>query len=215
MKILLVDDHHMIRAGIRTFLDENEAYDVVAEGKTGREAIELYKETKPDLIISDIMMPDLDGIGMTQKIRESDDQVRIVAFSMLSESYHIKQMMKAGANGYLLKNCTESELDAAISAVMDGQTYYSKDVMQSIILDDNKKPEIKQRLSHEIPLTTREMEVLHLICKEYSNAEISEELFIGMRTVDAHKRNLLEKTGCKNVAGLVIYAVERNLFDDL
>lgn len=215
IKILLVDDHHMIRAGIRTFLDENESYEVVAEATNGKEAIELFGSQQPDIIIADIMMPDLDGITMTTKIRKLSNTVKIIALSMLSESYHIKQMMKAGANGYLLKNCTEVELDEAISKVMAGETFYSTSVMQNLILDENKRPEVKQRLSHEIPLTTRELEILHLICKEYSNAEISEKLYIGMRTVDAHKRNLLEKTGCKNVAGLVMYAVERQLFDDL
>ncbi|PIB35478.1 DNA-binding response regulator [Reichenbachiella sp. 5M10] len=215
LKILLVDDHKMIREGIKTFLDDNTSYEIVAEAADGKEALESYTNAQPDVVIADILMPEMTGIEMTEKIREYDAEVKILALTMLSESHHIKQMMKAGANGYLLKNCTEEELYEAISAVVAGKTYYSHEVTDIIVHDSNKRPDVKQRLSLEIPLTSREQEVLHLICKEYTNAEISEELFIGMRTVDAHKRNLLEKTGCKNVAGLVVYAIERDLFDDL
>lgn len=215
LRILLVDDHKMIREGIKTFLEYNDTYEIVAESDDGQDAVEKQQQYHPDLIIADIAMPVLNGIEMTTQIRSKDEKVKIIALTMLNENHHIKQMMRAGANGYLLKNCTEDELNTAITRVMDGNIYYAQEVTDIILRDTAAKPDPKKRLTREIPLTSREKEVLHLICKEYSNAEISDELFIGMRTVDAHKRNLLEKTGCKNVAGLVIYAMERDLFDDL
>lgn len=215
IKILLVDDHKMIREGIKSFLEESESYEVVLEAENGIEALEKYDESKVDLVITDILMPEMNGIELTGELVKKNAEIKVIALTMLNENHHIKQMLKAGVFGYLLKNCSEDELFKAIDSVISGNKFYSQEVTDIIMndLSGDKKP--KQRLSLEIPLTSRELEVLHLICKEHSNKEISEELFIGMRTVDAHKRNLLEKTGCKNVAGLVVYALERDLFDDL
>lgn len=215
IKILLVDDHKMIREGIKSFLEDHETYVISAEAQDGKEAIAKYDKRQIDLVITDILMPEMDGIELTTELVRLNPDVKIIALTMLNENHHIKQMLKAGVYGYLLKNCSEEELIRAIGTVVEGNKYFSKEVTDIIMndLSNDKKP--KQRLSIEIPLTPRELEILHLICKEYSNQEISDELFIGMRTVDAHKRNLLEKTGCKNVAGLVVYALERTLFDDL
>lgn len=215
IKILLVDDHKMIREGIKSFLEEHDKYNVCLEAENGLDAIEKYESDQVDLIITDIMMPEMDGIDMTIELLKQYPDIKIIALTMLNENHHIKQMLKAGVMGYLLKNCSEEELISAIDMVMSGNKYYSQEVTDIIMndLSGDKKP--KQRLSVEIPLTARELEILRLICKEYTNKEISEELFIGMRTVDAHKRNLLEKTGCRNVAGLVVYALERRLFNDI
>lgn len=215
INILLVDDHKMIREGIKSFLEESDKYNVVMEAENGVEAKEKYDASEIDLVITDIMMPEMDGIVLTDELVKSNPDIKVIALTMLNENHHIKQMLKAGVSGYLLKNCSEDELFNAIDSVVSGNKFYSQEVTDIIMnnLSGDKKP--KQRLSIEIPLTSRELEVLHLICKEHSNKEIADILFIGMRTVDAHKRNLLEKTGCKNVAGLVVYALERNLFDDL
>ena len=214
-KILLVDDHKMIREGIKSFLEENDQIEIVGEAKNGVEALQVYESKEVDVVITDILMPVMDGIELTQKIIEGDKDAKILALTMLNESQHIRQMMKSGALGYLLKNCTEEQLSDGIKTVLQGNKYYSSEVTEILMNAENPNLTPKTRLTVEIPLTTREKEVLHLICREYSNKEISDELFIGMRTVDAHKRNLLEKTGCKNVAGLVVYAIERQLFDDI
>lgn len=215
IKILLVDDHKMIREGIKSFLEERTDYIVSQEAENGVEALEKYDQANVDVVITDIMMPEMDGIALTAELIKLNSDAKIIALTMLNENHHIKQMLKTGVMGYLLKNCSEEELIKAIDSVMSGNKYYAEEVTDIIMnnLSGDKKP--KQRLSIEIPLTTRELEILRLICKEYSNKEISDELFIGMRTVDAHKRNLLEKTGCRNVAGLVVYALERHLFDDI
>ncbi|MEP3390687.1 MAG: response regulator transcription factor [Reichenbachiella sp.] len=215
IKILLVDDHKMIREGIKSFLEESKEYEVVLEAENGVEALEKYNPSTIDLVITDILMPEMDGIEFTGELVKKNPEVKVIALTMLNENHHIKQMLKAGVSGYLLKNCSETELFNAIKTVMSGNKFYSQEVTDIIMNDLSGDKKTKQRLSLEIPLTPRELEVLHLICKEHSNKEISDLLFIGMRTVDAHKRNLLEKTGCKNVAGLVVYALERELFDDL
>ena len=130
---------------------------------------------------------------------------------MMGENQHIKHMLAAGVNGYVLKNSDKDEIMTAIKTILNGETYYSGSVTKTIIdnIAGNKKP--TQRLSSEVALSEREKEVLKLIVKEFSNKEIADKLFISVRTVDAHKRNLLEKTGCKNIAGLVVYALENNI----
>ncbi|WKK65902.1 response regulator transcription factor [Lutimonas zeaxanthinifaciens] len=214
VRIILVDDHSMIRQGLKSFLEEAEI-SVVAEAKNGIEALEKLDELEVDVVVSDIMMPEMDGIELTKQISQKHPDLKVLALTMMNESYNIKKMLGAGALGYLLKDCTQDELIRAIKTVAEGRNFYSGEVTQIIMEGFGSKPKEKNRVVHEIALTERELEILHLICKEKTNPEIAEELFVSVRTVETHKRNLLEKTGCKNVAGLVLYAVERNLFTDL
>ncbi|TLX78253.1 response regulator transcription factor [Labilibacter sediminis] len=214
IKILLTDDHLMIRQGLKSFLDQDN-FLVVGEAGNGIEALEFLKNNKVDVLVTDIMMPEMDGIALTRQVSERYSEVKILALTMMNENYNIKKMLSAGALGYILKDCTQDELRMAIESVANSKKYYSQDVTEIIMEGLSGKPAPKERLVAEIPLTKREKEILHLICKEKSNQEIADELFISNRTVEAHKRNLLEKTGCKNIAGLVLYSVERNLFDDL
>ncbi|WP_075602723.1 response regulator transcription factor [Saccharicrinis aurantiacus] len=213
IKILLTDDHIMIRQGLKTFLD-NDEFKVVAEAQHGIEAIELLKTENIDVLITDIMMPEMNGIELVKNVSSQFPQVKILALTMLNERQNIKNMLAAGAHGYILKDCTQDELREAVRSVNKGETFYSKEVTNIIM--ESLTPQAKpNRVAVEIPLTKRETEILHLICKEHSNIEIAEKLFISNRTVEAHKRNLLEKTGCKNIAGLVIYALEKKLFSDI
>ena len=214
IKILLADDHSMIRQGLKAFLDKNN-FEVLAEAKNGKEALELLKDNEVDVLVTDIMMPEMDGIELCKQVTTVYPQINILALTMMNENYNIKKMLGAGAKGYILKDCTQDELRIAIETVHQGRNYYSQEVTDIIMEGLSAQPAPKQRLVNEIPLTKRETEILHLICKEKSNVEIADELFISNRTVEAHKRNLLDKTGCKNIAGLVLYAVERKLFDDL
>ncbi len=214
IKILLADDHHMIRHGFKAFL-ESEQFDIVAEAKNGKEALELLKEQEVNVLVTDIMMPEMDGIELCKTVSADYPQINILALTMMDESHNIKKMLNAGAKGYILKDCTQEELRQAIITVSEGKNYFSQEVTSIIMEGLTAQPTPKKRLVAEIPLTKRELEILHLICKEQSNQEIAEQLFISPRTVEAHKRNILEKTGCKNSAGLVLYALERKLFDDL
>ncbi|MCG8579396.1 MAG: response regulator transcription factor [Bacteroidales bacterium] len=214
IKILLADDHSMIRQGLKAFLDKDN-FEVVAEANNGVEALELLKENDIDVLVTDIMMPEMDGVELCKQVNQDHPHIHILALTMMNENYNIKKMLGAGAKGYILKDCTQDELRTAIETVYQGRNFYSQEVTDIIMEGLSAQPAPKQRLVNEIPLTKREKEILHLICKEKTNVEIADELFISNRTVEAHKRNLLDKTGCKNIAGLVLYAVERKLFDDL
>ncbi|NVK83840.1 MAG: response regulator transcription factor [Cytophagia bacterium] len=216
VKIMLVDDHKMIREGIKTYLAEDPKYDIVGEAKNGIDCLKQLENLEVDLILTDLHMPEMDGIELAREVKEKHPDIKLIALTMMGESQHIKQMLAEGALGYLLKNCGETEVKLAIQNVMMGGTYYSPEVTNIIMNNIRKvKPKSGSNVAMEMPLTDREKEVLKLILKEYTNQEIADELFISVRTVDAHKRNLLDKTGSKNVAGLVIYAIDRQLFDDL
>lgn len=209
--IMLVDDHKIIRDGLKLYFEDSEVYDVVAEADNGSNALEILKDQSFDLVITDISMPVMDGITFTQKLKESYPTQKVMALTMLGENQHIKHMLSAGVNGYILKNSDRDEIMHAIDVIINGENYYSGEVTKIIMDGMAGKKQTVNRLTLETPLTPREKEVLELIVKEFSNQEISDKLFISIRTVDAHKRNLLEKTGCKNIAGLVVYAMEHNI----
>ncbi len=216
MKILLVDDHRLIRDAIRSYMEDDADYEVVGEASQGQEAIRTIEETEVDVVLMDINMPIMDGLECTKEIVKRWPHIKVLALSMMSDNQHIKQMMGAGASGYVLKNCTEKELKKAIKTVYEGDTYYSAEVTEVVMLNLMKNNNTKtSNLVVDMPLTEREKEVLELIIKEHTNNEIADKLFISNRTVDAHKRNLLEKTGSKNIAGLVMYAINNQLFEDL
>ena len=214
VSILLVDDHQMVREGLKSIFENDDNYFIAAEAMNGIEALNLLKEIKVDIVLTDISMPGMDGVELTKTIKKNDPLQKIIALTMLGESQHIKQMLKAGVSGYLLKNCGSKELKKAITRVLEGESYFSPEVSQ-IIMNDLTGKQHGSRMATEIELSDREKEILHLIIREYSNQEIADTLFISPRTVDAHKRNLLDKTGSKNIAGLVLYAIEKRLFDDI
>ena len=216
MKILLVDDHKFIIDALRSYMDVDDLFEIVDEAGNGQEALILLKTIKVDVVMLDISMPVMDGIVCAQEISNLYPEIKVLALSMMNDNQFIKQMLAAGALGYILKNSGEEEIKKALRSVYAGETYYSAEVAETV-MQNMMKGGIKRsnKLVVDLPLTSREEEVLHLIIKEYSNQEIADELFISPRTVDAHKRNLLEKTGSKNIAGLVLYAIEKNLFEDL
>jgi DNA-binding NarL/FixJ family response regulator len=216
MKILLVDDHKLIRDAIRSYLEGDEEFEVVEEAGNGQEALVLLKSIQIDVAMLDISMPVMGGIECAKEINENYPDVKILALSMHNDNQFITQMGAAGALGYILKNSGEEEVKKALRRVNNGEMYLSPEVQETVMQHKFKSGSIRSnRLVVDLPLTSRETEVLRLIIKEYTNQEIADELFISPRTVDAHKRNLLEKTGAKNIAGLVLYAIEKSLFEDL
>lgn len=210
LKILLVDDHEIIRDAIRAYFSENDEMELAAEASNGAEALQLMEKTTYDLILTDINMPVMDGLELMKNISQQYPEQNVLVLSMFSENIQIKQMIEYGANGYVLKNVSKNDLFTAIRDITSGKDYYSKEVYDVLIKSMAKRAP-KQRLTMDATLSEREKEVLVLITQELSNQEIADKLFISIRTVETHKRNLLEKTGCKNVAGLVMYAVEREL----
>ena len=214
LKILIVDDHKIVRDGIKSMLANSPEIQILGEASNGKEAIEFIdtstKET--NLVLMDINMPEMNGIQATKQIKKNSSDIKILALTMLNEQQHIRKMIEAGASGYILKSSSQEELIEAIKKISRGHHHFSEEAAQSI-LQDLVNPELTKKASDiHIQITDRERDVLQLIVEEYTNQEIADKLFISVRTVDAHRRNLLQKIGAKNTAGLVRYAIEKNLF---
>lgn len=212
IKILVVDDHKIIRDGISSLLHDQPEYMVVAEASNGREALAVLAKTKIDIAIVDINMPEMNGIECTRQINEKFEDTRVIALTMHSEEIYLTKMIEAGAVGYILKNLGKKELLSALSAVVEGKHYYSPEITLAVI-KELTNPRKEKEKDARVELTAREMEVLELIVRENSNQEIADKLSISVRTVDAHRRNLLEKTGVRNTAGLVKYSINNQLFE--
>ncbi len=214
--LLIVDDHKIVRDGIKSLLKNESSLIITGEAGNGQQAIDLINspEHRIDLIIMDINMPVMDGIEATQQIKKTHPYIKVLALTMVNEQQHIRKMIEVGASGYILKSSSQQELILAIQKIMAGSHYFSEEAAQSI-LQDMVNPELSKKASDlHIQITDREKDVLRLIVDEYTNQEIAEELFISVRTVDAHRRNLLQKIGAKNTAGLVRFALENNLFQE-
>lgn len=200
----------MIRDAIKYYFQDDDFYHISGEAGNGRDACAMLGKKQFDLVITDINMPDMDGLDLMEKLKEEHPNQKVLVLSMLNDAIHINKMISLGASGYILKNASKEELVEAIQQIVSGEQYYSEEVYKAIVDSiAGRKP--KQRLTVENTLSQREREVLKLIVNEQSNQEIADQLFISVRTVEAHKRNLLDKTGSKNIVGLVMYAVERNL----
>lgn len=212
IKVLIADDHKIIRVGLRGILDKANEVEIVGEAEDGNQVMDLLKTIVTDVVLMDIDMGRSSGIETTRKVKASFPDVRVLALTMHEEQDHIIQMLEAGANGYLLKNTGSEELVAALHAVANGDSYFSNTVSATLLKAlTNLKAKSKQKPSKDIPLSDREIEVLKLIAQECTNSEIAERLFISIRTVDTHRRNIIEKLQVKNTAGLVKYAIEKAL----
>ncbi|MCC5940389.1 MAG: response regulator transcription factor [Balneolaceae bacterium] len=210
IKVLLADDHKIVRDGIKLMLEPEVGIDVVAEANNGVEAIEKLKDVLIDIVIMDINMPEMDGITATKQIKKVYPDVKVLALTMSNDDLHIRQMIQAGASGYIMKSAGRVELKDAISSIMNGKHYFSDEATHSIMMD-LVKGKGKPTSPDSVHITDRELEILELIVQEFTNQEIAEKLFISSRTVDAHRRNLLQKTGARNTAGLVKYAFQHNI----
>ncbi|SMO58267.1 response regulator transcription factor [Gracilimonas mengyeensis] len=213
VRITIADDHEIVRDGIRLLLEDEPGFEIISEAENGKEACEACGKYNPDLVIMDITMPKMDGIEATKKIKKEYPDIKVLALTMLSEDQHIRKMIKAGASGYILKSAGRDELIKAVNQIMEGQHYFSDGATQSILMELVNPDLSKKNQPEDVHITEREQEVLKLIVNEYTNQEIADELFVSVRTVDAHRRNLLQKTGSKNTAGLVKYALKNNLLD--
>jgi len=207
--ILLADDHQLILDGLNSLLKNREDILVAGEAKNGRDALSLVKLLDPDIVLMDIDMPVMNGIEALKEIKKASPTTKVIILSMHEESGMIKSLMALGANGYLLKSCSQDELLGAISTVAKGQQYFSQGAVRSLLQMENSPNSAAQELTEL--LTDRETEVLQLIAEGFSNKEIGAKLFISHRTVDTHRTNLMKKLNVGNIAGLISFAIKKGL----
>lgn len=208
VRIALVDDHALFRNGLRELISMREGYCVVGEASDGDEFLKMLESTAVDVVFMDIAMPRMGGAEATREALKSHPELKVVCLSMFGDESYYSRMVDAGARGFLLKDSSIGEVFGAIDAVVAGGSYFSPSLMHSISRGSADSAEGMQE-----ELSSREKEVLLGICRGLSTQEIADELFISKRTADAHRANILEKTGCKNTASLVVYAIRNRLVD--
>jgi DNA-binding NarL/FixJ family response regulator len=211
--ILIADDHKMFREGLTELLIKEPNMKVIGGAGNGDEIRHMLKQSKVDIVLMDIDIGETNGIEMTQEVSRDYPHVQVLALSMHEEKNYIVKMLEAGAKGYILKNAGKEEMINAINTVANGHTYFSSQVSAKLLEYITNPVAQKKKKVDGTPLTDREVEVLKLIADEYSNPEIAEQLFISVRTVDTHRRNLLDKLMVKNTAGLVKYAIQKGLLN--
>jgi DNA-binding NarL/FixJ family response regulator len=214
IKIVIVDDHKIIRVGLRGLLEREQDISVVAEAENSDEVLKLLETIQADVVLMDIDLGGTDGISTTRLIKQKTPAIHVLGLTMHEEPDYIIKMLEAGASGYLLKNAGREELLTAIHTVAKGDSYFSQKVSATLLQAITRRKEAvanSQKSQMQSPLSDREIEVLKLIAQEYTNGEIAEKLFISIRTVDTHRRNLLEKLQVKNTVGLVKYAIDKGI----
>ena len=207
-RVILADDHKILREGLRTLLEQEKDIHVVGEADNGRSSVKLTGELAPDVVIMDVAMPDLNGIDATRRITVAQPQARVLALSMHSDGRYVKGMLQAGARGYILKDCAAEELTHAIRTVMAGQIYVSPGVTGAIVNDY-----VRQLSSTDVPatLTHREREVLQLLAEGGSTANIAIELHLSVKTIETHRKRIMDKLGLRSIAELTKYAIREGI----
>ncbi len=209
IKVLLADDHQLFREGIATLLFSAENIEVIAQAEDGIEAVEKVKHFKPDVVLLDIAMPRMNGIEATKKIKSLYPAVKIITLSMHSDKQYVKGVLEAGADGYLLKNCTYRQLTEAIQSVYDGKKYLSQDITEMVI-NGYLSPSATNESEYS-KLSEREKEIFMLFARGKSTREISDQLFISVKTVNTHKQNILSKLKLTSNTELVKFALKNGL----
>lgn len=209
IRILLVDDHQVLLDGVKSLLEHSEGFSVVAMAHNGKEAIDALSHQPIDVVLLDIHMPVMDGLEACKRIKAAKPAVKVIAMSMYGEGQLVQAMLNNGASGYLLKSCGAEELVEAVRAVHGGGTWLSKEATTNLV-GQLQQPVATARSPID-PLSQRELSVLKLIAAERTTEEIAQELGITVNTVESHRRQLLQKLGARNSAGLVRIAMERGL----
>jgi len=219
-KIIIVDDHLIFRKGLSLLLNEIPNINVIGEASNGVELLNLLNMLSPDLIFMDIKMPEMNGIETTKLVLERFPHIKIFALSMFGEEEYLQSMIEAGADGFILKKAEKEEIENAINFAREGKSYFSYVLFDILVkkFGNSKNPNDEEKKEDDFvnpKLSHRELEVLQLICKGCSNIEIAQILFISPRTVDGHKANILSKTGVKNTANLILYALNHKIVDKI
>ena len=211
IKIALVDDHTLFRTGLKGLLSQCENFEIIADVGSGEEFLTLLPNIDVDVVFMDISMPGIDGVETTRRALQLSPALRIITLSMYGDDHYYTLMMQSGASGFVLKDSDIEDVYAAVEAVYGGDSYVSEALLNSLTRNMSRTPAIENEC--EDMLSEREVEILMEVCRGLSNQEIADKLFISKRTVDKHRANILEKTGCKNTANLVVYAIKNRLVE--
>lgn len=214
ISVIIADDHEIFRDGLALMLSKQETMSLIGQASDGRELIQMAKERQPDIILTDIKMPLVDGIAATRLLLQQHPDLKIIALSMSEEEGLIVEMLEAGAKGYLLKNADKQEILEAINTVHEGDIFYCRHTsarLASLIVKSKFDPHKKKA---EELFTDREIDIIRLICRQHTAQEIGDKLFISRRTVEGYRTRILEKMEVKNTAGVVIFALKHNLITE-
>lgn len=209
-KIALVDDHTLFRTGLAGLLSQHDGFEVVADVGSGEEFLAMLPSLDVDVVFMDISMPGMDGAETTRRALAERPDLRIVTLSMYGDEHYYTRMMESGASGFLLKDSDIEEVYSAVEVTMAGDSYFSSALLGTLTRNMSM---LAVDEPDEDQLSNREVEILVEVCRGLSNQEIADKLFISKRTVDKHRANIMEKTGCKNTANLVVYAIKNHLVD--
>ncbi len=211
LKIMLVDNHRVMREGLRILIDSETDMKVIAEAGNGREALFISTKHRPDIILMDVMMPDMNGIEAARRIRSQFENVRILALSMYDDRHYVAEMLRAGASGYLLKDCAFRELSRAIRTVAEGKFYLSPSISGMVIDEYIKMLENDGGGETISTLTSREREILQLIAEGKSTRDIATSINVSMKTVETHRYNIMQKIDVTSIAELTKFAIREGL----
>jgi len=211
IEIVVVDDHKIFRDGIRNLLDQQANMKVIGEAEDGRTAVDLIRRLSPQVVIMDVTMPNLNGIDATRRIIEKNPDVKVIALSMHAQRRLVQEMLKAGASGYLLKECAFEELVQAIHVVFEKNQIYLSPGITQVVVHDYLQPAQKVELPDVSPLTSKEREILQLIAEGMTNENVAETLDMSRRTVEKHRARIMDKLHADSLADLIKYAIREGL----
>ncbi len=209
IRVLLAEDHTIVRQGLRSLLDPQDGIEVVGEAENGTGAVEMAEALRPDVVVMDLNLPGIDGVEATKRIREATPDTRVVVLSMHSTPEHVRPAIRAGAGGYLVKGSGLSDLIAAVRAVASGNAFFSPEVAKIVLEDSAGEPPAAERSLND--LTPREREVLQLVAEGQSSPQIAKLLHLSVKTVEGHRGRIMAKLDVHNVAGLVRHAIRIGL----
>ena len=205
-KLFIVEDHAIFREGLKRVIAEMPDVELVGEAENGEVFLKMLKKTMPDIVLMDIQMPVMDGLEATERALKEYPYLKILVISMFGDEEYVYAMVEKGVCGFILKTSGLQELERAINRVADGQHYYSEEIMGLIVKKVRQIDSVEK-----VVFTGKEMEVLRMLCKGYSNNEIADKIFLSVRTVEGYRNKLLQKTGSENVIQLIIYALRNKL----
>ena len=205
-KVMIVEDHAIFREGLKRVLNEMPSVELVGEAENGAIFLDMLKKVKPDVVLMDIQMPVMDGIEATEKALKLYPSMKILVISMFGEEEYVYSMVEKGVAGFILKTSGILDLERAINKISSGQQYYSEEIMGLLVKKVRSIDSVEK-----ITFSEKEIEVLRMLCKGFSNQEIADKLFMSVRTVEGYRNKLLQKTGSPNVINLVIYALKNKL----